>query len=374
MKRTDDFMAHVAENDGFFLQPRSEHSKRQDKNYRDPLGGSEMMRAGRFFYAKLDDDGAIIELNLDMMFDFSKDDAQSYIADALNSGKTKGAVDNFSFLLSQKFYGQILVLVERSIEIGILEELTSTSVWTASIASVILLGLASFLAQWMIAPIRAAFDKQRRFISDASHELKTPLTIIGTNADVLRNEIGENMRLEHIKSQSERMNGLVCDLLAIAKADESTTAIIKNEFLLSNAVLNTVLEFECRAFEEGKNYSYAIAENLSIIGDEGQIKKLVGILVDNAIKHSDVHGGIKVTLSGTAKHPCISVFNTGAGIPDAEKDKIFDRFYRSDESRSRETGGYGLGLAIGKAIADAHNGKIEVTGKYREWIQFTVSL
>jgi signal transduction histidine kinase len=373
-RRTDDFLRKIAENDGFFLPPRTRHSPAQDRKRPDSFYNPEMMRAGRFFYAKVDQDGTLIDLNLDMMFDFSEDEASEYVTGALGKTRIKGAIGNFSYLTVRKPYGQIAVFAERSIEMGILEHLTQVSLWVAGVTSIVLLGLVVFLAQWMTNPVKTAFEKQRRFISDASHELKTPLTIIRANADVLCGETGENPRLAHIRSQSERMSGLIHDLLTLAKTDEDKAKVIKSAFDLSGAVLNTALEFESRAFEEEKEYAYQIKENLAYTGDEKQIRQLLSILIDNAIRHSGARSKIQVVLEGDGGRPRLSVFNTGAGVPDAEKSKIFDRFYRSDESRSRETGGYGLGLSIAQAIAAAHRGKITVAGVYGEWVRFDVLL
>jgi signal transduction histidine kinase len=372
--RTDDFLSKIAENDGFFLTPKVKRDSPQDRNRYDSFYNPEMMRSGRFFYAKVDRNGSVFELNLDMMFDFSKEEASEYVTGVLGRSRVKGTVGNFSYLTVPKPYGQIAVFAERSIEMGILEHLTRLSLWVAGITGVVLLGLVVFLSEWMTNPVKSAFEKQRRFISDASHELKTPLTVIGANADVLRNEIGENLRLTQIQSQTERMGGLIHDLLALAKTDEDKAKIIRSPFNLSGAVLNTVLEFESRAFEEEKEYTYEIKENMTYVGDEKQIKQLLSILIDNAVRHSGARGKIHAILDENGGHPRLSVFNTGAGVSDAEKDKIFDRFYRSDESRSRETGGYGLGLSIAQASAAAHRGKITVTGAYGEWVRFDVLL
>jgi signal transduction histidine kinase len=372
-KRVDDFMTSVVENDGFRFPPRVGPGMRRSGG-RDPFGSPEMMRAGRFFYAKIDRDGSILELNLEMMFDFSKNDAQGFITSVSDSRRTSGNIENYSFLAAEKPYGRILVFAERSIEISMLEQLTGTSLMAAGIAGLVLACLSVFFANRMVAPVKIAFDKQRRFIADASHELKTPLTIISANADVLQNEIGENQRLDHIKAQSDRMTGLVRDLLTLAKTEEWQTNLILSEFNLSNAILNTALEFESLAFEEGKRYSYDINENVKYIGDESQIKQLAGILIDNAIRYSDANGQIKVSLFKDGAHPRISVFNTGIGISAEERDKVFERFYRCDESRSRETGGYGVGLSVAKAITESHKGRISVSGEYGKFIQFDVAL
>lgn len=411
VKSAEEIMLSVVDNDGFLLPPQGRPADWTEALPADqpedspmnrpedfPPGGSfgqpNMMRAGHLFYVRIGPNGELLELNLDMMFDFTAADAQDFLTQALNYGKEKGDIDSFHFMAADKPYGQIIVFMERSIEMQLLDHLTQTSLWAAGLTAIILAFVATLLAQWMAAPIKSAFDRQRRFISDASHELKTPLTVISANVDVLQHESGDNLRLFHIKSQVERMSGLVHGLLTLARTDEGTTDVIFNEFNLSTAILNSILEFESRAFEEGKQYSYEVEDNLLYRGDEKQLKQLVGILIDNAIRYSGNDGLIKVTLrqesgrisrskrlrarlesrgiSNSRLH--LSVYNTGTGVSDDEQDKIFERFYRSDESRSRETGGYGIGLSIAKAIATAHKGKISVSGEYGQWVRFDVLL
>ena len=369
---TNAFMNTVVENDGFKFPPREppgRHDRREAGQFTDPE-----IRSGRYFYAKIDAQDTIFEMDLGMMFDFSEDDAKEYITNALKAKQSKGSIQKYSFLVAEKPYGQIIVFAERSIEMRLLEQLTETSLWVAGIAALILIFFTAILSKWMVGPIKRAFDNQRQFVSDASHELKTPLTIISANADVLQNEIGENRHVLNIKSQTDRMNGLVHDLLMLAKTDEGKQEVIMTEFNLSSVVLNTALEFESRAFEESKQYSYEVKEGIPYIGDEKHIKQLVGILIDNAIRYSDTNGQIEISLQAESSHVRISVYNTGGGVADEDRFKIFERFYRSDESRSRETGGYGVGLSIAKAIAEMHKGKISVTGKHGEWVRFDVIL
>ncbi len=384
-RRTEDFMLEIAGNDGLFLPPRDEPPENfggftdipahfSDMGSRGRFPNDNMMRAGRFFYAKVDKSGDITELNVDMMFDFSADNANGYVTAALSSDGEKGSVDEFLYISVEKDYGRILVFAERSIEMGIIEDLTRISMWVAGIAGVILLGLSAFFAKWMVKPVRTALDKQRRFISDAGHELKTPLTIIGANADVLGSEIGDNQRLDFIKSQLGMMNRLVGDLLSLARMDESRQKPVHARFDLSGLTLNTALEFECQAFEEGKEYLYNIDEEINYIGDENQIKQLISILLDNAVKHSEINGKIEVSLKREGSRPRLSVYNTGIGIEGKERAKVFERFYRSDVSRSRETGGYGIGLSIAKMITDAHKAAISVSGEYGKWVRFDVTL
>ena len=402
-KRAEDFMLSVIANDGFVFPPRTPRDRFGPRNSmppNDPDPNPDTTRSGRFFYVKLGADGvqtseAILDINLDMMYDFSMEDALEYTSAAIASGREKGKIGNFSFMTAKKEYGTILVFAERSVEIQLLDHMTQTSLWVAGIAGLILACLSAFLSKIIVSPVRNAFDKQRRFISDASHELKTPLTIISANADVLKNEIGPNQRLSQIHLQTNRLGGLIHDMLSLARTDEGQIGILRSEFDLSSLILNTTLEFESRAFESAKQYSYDISPGLTYNGDERQIKQLVSILLDNAIRYSNIGGLIHISLgvAGSRKstvsahkkivntrrkiegeRKCISVFNTGVGISSAEEQRIFERFYRADESRARETGGYGLGLSIAKAITETHKGKISVTGSHGEWIRFDVIL
>ena len=292
----------------------------------------------------------------------------------INSDIDKGFYMDMMYEVSRDNLNTVVVLVDLSNEMNFLISLFKMSVMIVVSSLLFVFIFSYYLSRWAIKPVKNALDRQRRFISDASHELKTPLTVISANADVLESEIGENRWLENIKKQSVIMSDLVFDLLDLAKMDETHEEMILSEFDLSSIVLSKTLEFECTAFESGKTFEQNITENIKYKGNEDSIKHLVTILIDNAIKHSDENGIVRVTLTTSGSKRIFQVYNTGNGIKNSEKDKIFDRFYRSDESRSKETGGYGLGLSIAKAIVDAHKGIITVDGEEQKWISFTVVL
>jgi signal transduction histidine kinase len=370
VRQTQNFIDMITENDGFLMQ------QRRPPDFSDRYGNINFddMRARRFFYVKMDRRGNIIDADYSMMFDFPKAEAEAYIFDALKSNKSNGQVGYFYYGAAEKSYGKIIVFSERRVEIDMLAHLTNSSLVVAGISCVFLLLFSFLLSKWMVAPIKAAFEKQRRFISDANHELKTPLTIISANVDVLQREIGENARFGNIRVQLARMNKLIGHLLTLSKTEDTAAGDSYARFDLSKAMLSAALEFESCAFEEGKEYEYEIGEHIFYTGNEEKLKSLLSILIDNAIKHAGKGSKIKVALKMEAGRPRLSVYNTGFGIPDAEKDKIFDRFYRSDASRARERGGYGLGLSIAKAIADAHKGKIRINGEQGKWVEFVVIL
>ena len=243
-----------------------------------------------------------------------------------------------------------------------------------AIALLVLSVLAYFLSKKSIQPIREAFDKQKQFVSDASHELKTPLTVISTNADVLEGEIGDNKWLNYIKSQTDRMSVLVNDLLNLTRLENSNNELERRYFNLSKAIANTALPFECQAFESNKKFEVNIEDNIMLNGSEKHIKQMAAIFIDNALKYSNDGGTIQVTLKRSGERKLFSVYNTGQGIKETDTEKIFERFYRSDESRNRATGGYGLGLAIAKSVADKHKFKIHVLNQPGKSVCFIVTM
>lgn len=219
-------------------------------------------------------------------------------------------------------------------------------------------------------PIKESIYKQRKFISDASHELKTPISVISANADVLKTNNEGDRYLDSIKSQTKRLNLLVTDMLTLARMDESDKTLIKENFNLSDVVTEAVLPFDAVAFENGKVLLSEIEKNVEYVGDRESVKKIIDILLDNAVKYTTNGGTIKVTLAKTT----LVVTNSGSDVKDADSDKIFERFYRGEASRSRETGGSGLGLAIAKGIATKNGWNIFAKSKYGESMTITVEM
>lgn len=327
-----------------------------------------------YMYIRINHNNIAPFITTNMSDTYSADDIY-YLAETLmQTNLEKGIYNNMMYEISNDDLNTTVIVVDMSNDLLLMQSLVKMSVVIIIFSLVFVYIFSYFLSKWAIRPVQNAFENQKRFISDASHELKTPLTVISANADVLESEIGENRWLNNIKSQSGIMSQLVYDLLDLAKLDEIKDDMIMAEFDLSSAVLGKALEFECTAFENHKRFEQNIKENVMYTGNEEAIRHLITILIDNAIKHSDVNGIVRVTLTTNGNKKIFQVYNTGNGIRDEEKKRIFDRFYRSDESRSKETGGYGLGLSIAKSIVDSHKGSISVDGEENKWISFTVIL
>ena len=262
----------------------------------------------------------------------------------------------------------------------LLLKLLQTFIFVGVVMLCLLLIISIYLTNKSIAPIKDTFEKQKQFIADASHELKTPLAIIKTNSSLLlenENDTIKNQRkwIDYINSQTDRMSILINEMLSLAKLDvEKNNNFVLTPINISKPIENIVLSFEAILFENNIELYSNISKNIIINGEIESIKKLFSILMDNAIKHTNKKGKISVNLYLDNNKVKLKVKNTGAGIPKEYLEKIFERFYRIDDSRARETGGYGLGLSIAKSIVEQHHGKIYAESTLNESTTFTVEL
>jgi two-component system sensor histidine kinase CiaH len=295
------------------------------------------------------------------------------------TGEFKLDGNHWAYIRDSYEDGHRIVFLDVTSAQGILTSLIYTFLAVALIMLIFIFFISKFFANKAIEPIKNVFDKQKQFIADASHELKTPLAVINTNVDVLLTNGEDNINdgskwLYYIKSEVERMTKLTNDLLYLTQIDYSDINIIFSEFDLSEAVENVILTMEAVIYENNISLQYDIEANIKVYGNIEQIKQVVMILLDNALKYTNHKGSVNVTLKKYQSNILFSVINTGIGIPVECTDEIFDRFYRIDKSRARNKGGYGLGLAIAKAIVEQHKGRIAVKSVEDESTTFTVEL
>ncbi len=301
------------------------------------------------------------------------------IATCLSSKKNTGILyeEDFRYLIQKNDEGTKNVFADRTDEISRLSSLIQNSVLVGIGSLIVFYFMSLFLAKWAVKPIEKSWQQQRQFVADASHELKTPLTVILANTDiVLANKektVGEEQKwIDYIKIEAQRMTSLVNDMLYLAKTDGGRSNVVFSEVNLSDTVWSCILPFESVAFEQGKTIENNIENDIVLQGRESELRQLIGILVDNAIKYASDKGQITVALSQIQEKIKFSVNNTGEPIPEEQLGLIFERFYRVDKSRVRKKDGYGLGLSIAKSIVDAHHGRISVTSTVQSGTTFTV--
>lgn len=286
---------------------------------------------------------------------------------------------DWAYVVDPSGDGHMIVFIDVTAQQGILTNLIYTFAVVGLIMLIVIYFLSRYFANRSIAPVREAFEKQKQFIGDASHELKTPLAIINTNADVLlanqEDTIANQAKwLHYIKSETERMTGLTNDLLYLTQMDDSRSTMIHAKFNMSDAVESIILPMEAVIFEKNISLDYNIEPNLTVHGNSEQIKQVILILLDNAVKYSGPKGAVNVTLQKQNNDVMLAVSNTGEGIAPEHLDRIFDRFYRTDSSRARKHGGHGLGLAIARSIVDQHKGELYARSVVGEGATFYVRL
>ncbi len=341
-------------------------------------------KQGGLIYLLVNNDGEIEKFSTQITME---QEALQSLADIVlkqseNSGKiTNSTADEFLFLrmILDPSKGQVIVLQE---VIGISESLIAflSRIGLFAVGSLLLVFIASLsITERALIPIKKALEKQIEFTADASHELRTPISVIQTNLEAAMGEpnatIHEQMRwLENIRYETLRMAKLVDDLLTLSRSADIHKTLNKTTFALDEALLEATLPMLPYAQNEGIIIKHNIEENITFTGDRERLKQLAVILLDNAVKYSTAPGKILISAKTVGHVVKITVKDSGEGIAESQIEKIFDRFYRVDKSRSREKGGSGLGLAIAKWIVDEHNGSIVVTGTVGVGTQFTITL
>ncbi|MBP5580768.1 MAG: GHKL domain-containing protein, partial [Ruminococcus sp.] len=227
------------------------------------------------------------------------------------------------------------------------------------VALVVLFIVSMRIADRIITPLEQNDMRQKQFVSDAGHELKTPISVISANAELLHRQSGESEWLSNIRYETDRMSSLVRQLLDLSQAENAE--LVTEEINLSRLVTGEVLPFESVAFEQGLTIESNIADDVLVNGNRSQLGQLVSILLDNATRHSSGGNAVDVSLQAEHKQAVLAVSNSSEPIPKEKQARLFERFYRVDEVRNSEDGHYGLGLAIAKAITERHGGMIGVS-------------
>lgn len=353
-KHANELLTIISENDGYFPKPEEANGKKPIPKKISP----EAPFSTRFFTSKVDNNINLFSVDTGKIASISTSEAVDYVENVLERGKTKGIIDNYKYQVTQKDYGKLFVFVDISRDLDMFKYylFNSIRIFLISISGVSILILV--FSQRAVIPVAKSYEKQKQFITDVSHELKTPLAIIGTNTEVLEMDFGESEWTKSIRNQVERLSILVSNLINLTRMDEEGREFKMIDFSISDAVEETVEQFIPIFNSHQKKIYLNIDKNISYYGNEESIRQLVSILLDNAAKYSSSHSEIELNLKKEGKKLYLSVINEAENLNKGKLDVLFERFYRPDFSRSTQTGGYGIGLSIAKAIVTKHKGEI----------------
>ena len=290
------------------------------------------------------------------------------------SGKRFGSIDNYIYLVRiLKSGNTVYIFVNNKEALQNSKQFFIVSIFIFLLSVIVFTIISYYLSRWMIKPSEKAIKNQKIFVANISHDLKTPITIIRANADLIENEVKNKKSIKYIQQETEKLNHLVNEMLTLTRIDNTISKENFKNFNFGDSLFDVVLPFESIAYEKGIKFNINIDESTNYFGNETNIQKLAEILIDNAMSYTAKDGIVDVDAYESSKAVTLSVTNTGEPISDEKKEEIFDRFYR--ESKSRESTGnhYGLGLSIASTIVKKHNGKISVESKNGK-NTFTVTL
>ena len=324
---------------------------------RDDIGNIRFMDS-TVYTVLLDSDNNITDIINHSDNDVTDAEIEAVAADIIKTGEQAHYGNLYFSKYAYSFEsGRHICIVDNAAVNELLQKSLTVSLCVYLLLELIIFLIARRLTVWIAKPVAESFDKQKQFIADASHELKTPLAVIIASADALESNPNETKWLSNIKSESDRMNKLIADLLDLAKSEATDDTSSFTVGSLSKTVEMSTLTFEGVMFEKGIALEDEIQDGIALNMNPYKIKQLMSILLDNAVKHSKAGGAVQVALKED-KDIVLTVTNQGEGIPQGEEEKIFERFYRADEARNRNENRYGLGLAIAKNICQSHNADI----------------
>ena len=367
VRDSDAVLNVLAENDGEF--PKREGTFKRGNRNRDwffdelsPELSPELAYETRYFTVRLSSEGNVSSVDTGRISAVDTDTAKEYAEKLWESSSTSGFVSSYRYLKKDDCGDTVIIFLDCRSRISSFRSFLIYSVFVSLGGMVAVAVLVLLLSKMVMKPVQESYEKQKSFITDAGHEIKTPLTIIDADATILEMDCGEdNEWIKDIRAQVSRLTALTKNLIYLSRMEEEKPQMQYIDFPLSDVITETAQSFQSLAKVQEKNFTVEVEPMLSICGDEKAVTQLVSILLDNALKYSDEHGDISLKAYSKGRNVCIEVFNTSEHVDTSGLGRLFDRFYRADKSRNSQTGGYGIGLSIAKAVVEAHKGRISAS-------------
>lgn len=360
----------LSENDGAFPKEFAPTDSGSGKNRVSPETPFET----RFFSVIFDGANKAVAANTSSIAAVDDEKAVQLARTVSEKKDNSGALETYRYLITHRDDGtRLVVFVDYTRQLRSIRILSRAGLIVGLCVMLMVFALIYFLSDRVVAPIADSYEKQRQFITDAGHELKTPLTIIDANNAVLELDYGENEWTESTKNQVKRLSHLVNELISLSRMDESR--VMKSaKFDLSSAVLDTAEPFVALAKTKNMRFSLDIERGIEYTGSEQGLRRLVGILADNAVKFSSEPFDVRLTLKKQGRDILLECENPASGFSQGAHNELFERFYRADSARGSGAGGYGLGLSIAKSIVLSHKGKITAVSPDGKSLVLTITL
>ncbi|MRI81685.1 GHKL domain-containing protein [Aerococcaceae bacterium DSM 109653] len=375
-QRADEILTVLSENQGEFPELLRTGPPEFSLPNGVPNLNAEVPFETRFFKVTLSDNGDVKRIDTSRISSIDSETAMTYAETVYASDELKGYVDDYRFWSVEQSNGDYLVLfVDNFRELTTFRNFLFSSVLIGIASLTMIALLVIYSSKRIVAPVQENLDRQKQFITDAGHEIKTPLTIISANNDVQELLEGKTEWTESTRKQIIRLDGLVEDMLSLARIDEGNFQHEMQTLDFSHLVEQTSQAFKLINEQQGRRFTIQIEPALTVKADEKALEKVCAILLDNATKYVSEQGEISLTLKREKKKAVLNVMNTVEEMPE-NLERLFDRFYRENQSRTQSTGGYGIGLSLAQAIVEQHEGKISVASRVdtQSCIEFSVQL
>ena len=409
VSRADDTMEELADNNGqfdsrdFMKELMPDHKDRQlpsnsgesDENVTanqdeseniQPPANPDKKRGDKFspetpfqtrYFSVVVSDGMVVSYSLDNIAAVDESEAESYADQIIDDDTDKGFIDIYRYMVTDcddETGGSRIIFVDCRQEIESFKNTLVYSVGVSLLGFLAVFMLVLFWSKKIFKPVAESYEKQKRFITDASHEIKTPLTIIDANTEVIEMMNGESEWTQNTRDQVKRLTSLTSQMVALSRLDENPEPKEMTEFNLSDVAYEVIDHFVALSEVTGKKINMEIQDGITYKGDENSIRQLISILVDNAMKYAVQTESIDISLKRDGRKIRFMLRNLTDGMQEGAQDILFERFYRPDSSRNSETGGSGIGLSLAKSIVEVHKGKITAKCDGEGYITFMVTL
>ncbi len=364
----------ICQNQGTIPVPEKDGSKPPETLDREPFSREEPYST-RYFVLKFDDSGQLSDKSLEHIAAVTESDVDEFLEVAVKAGGGYGYYSGYKYYVEHQGEDRnIAIFIDCYEDLKKIYTIGILSIAAMAICIVLVYVIVVMLSGRVVEPMIKNEQKQKQFITDAGHELKTPITVITTSLTVLEMEVGKQKWIDKAMSQTEKLKNLVNSLVSLAKMDEGAGILKKDTFDISDAIEDTARSFEDFARTQGHKLNISVADGIRYTGDEYAIRQLASVLIDNAVKYAEPDTDIYFEMKKDKKGVSISTKNTCSGITAEDTGRLFDRFYRPDKSRNSATGGFGIGLSLARSIAEGHGGTISARLAEDNIIEFTAEL